>query len=109
MVTAHVGCRPARSMVCSISEAFASAPARALETAGIDRDRAAQVIGQERGFTFRDYNPAGVDMAALWEVVEAVKYDGLGLTHPRIGSRFTPFHKGGMNGAANFLSPAAFG
>ncbi len=79
MATAHVCCRRARSIVCSISEAFASAPARALEAAGIDRDRAAQVIGRERGFTFRVYNPAGVDMKALRDVVEAVKYDGLRL------------------------------
>lgn len=79
MVTAHVGCRPARSIVCSISEAFASALARALELTRIDRDRAAQVIDRERGFTFRVYNPAGVDMAALREVVEAIGYDRLTL------------------------------
>ena len=52
---------------------------RALELAQIDRDRAAQVIGHERRFTFRVYNPAGVDMKALREVVEAVSYDGLTL------------------------------
>ncbi len=52
----------------------------ALEKANIDRDRAALVVGHERGFTFRVYNPEGVDMPALREVVEAVKYPGLKLT-----------------------------
>jgi integrase len=50
---------------------------RALELAKVDRDRAAQVIGHERGFTFRAYNPEGVDVAGLREVVEAVRYSGL--------------------------------
>jgi integrase len=52
---------------------------RALELAKVDRDRAAQIVGHERGFTFRVYNPEGVDVAGLREVVEAVKYDGLTL------------------------------
>jgi len=52
---------------------------RALELAGVDRDRAALVVGHERGFTFRVYNPEGVDVAALREVVEAVRYPGLEL------------------------------
>jgi hypothetical protein len=52
---------------------------RALELAGVDRDRAALVVGHERGFTFRVYNPEGLDLAQLCEVVEAVRYDGLEL------------------------------
>lgn len=52
---------------------------RALELAGVDRDRAALVVGHERGFTFRVYNPEGVDVAALREVVEAVRYPGFDL------------------------------
>jgi integrase len=52
---------------------------RALELAGVDRDRAALVVGHERGFTFRVYNPEGLDLAMLREVVEAVRYDGLEL------------------------------
>jgi hypothetical protein len=47
--------------------------------AGVDRDRAALVVGHERGFTFRVYNPEGLDPAMLREVVEAVRYDGLEL------------------------------
>lgn len=50
---------------------------RALELAKVDRDRAAQVVGHERGFTFRVYNPQGIDVAGLSEVVEAVRYEGL--------------------------------
>lgn len=50
---------------------------RALELAKVDRDRAALVIGHERGFTFRVYNPEGLDMPMLRDVVEAVRYDGL--------------------------------
>ena len=52
---------------------------RALELAGVDRDRAALVVGHERGFTFRVYNPEGLDLVMLREVVEAVRYDGLEL------------------------------
>ena len=47
--------------------------------AKVDRDRAALVVGHERGFTFRVYNPEGIDVAGLLEVVEAVKYEGLRL------------------------------
>ncbi len=54
---------------------------RALELAKMDRDRAALVVGHERGFTYRVYNPEGLDMAALREVVEAVRYPGLDLSH----------------------------
>jgi hypothetical protein len=32
---------------------------RALELAKVDRDRAALVVGHERGFTYREYNPKG--------------------------------------------------
>lgn len=56
---------------------------RALELAGVDRDRAALVVGHERGFTFRVYNPEGVDVAALKEVVEAVRYPLLALGSER--------------------------
>ena len=52
---------------------------RALELAKVDRDRAAQIVGHERGFTFRVYNPEGIDVAGLREVVEAVNYKGLTL------------------------------
>lgn len=52
---------------------------RALEHADIDRDRAALVVGHERGFTFRVYNPEGVNVALLRRVVESVRYEGLRL------------------------------
>ncbi len=46
---------------------------RALELAKVDRDRAALVVGHERGFTFRVDNPEGIDVARLRHVVEAVR------------------------------------
>lgn len=52
---------------------------RGLELAKVDRDRAALVVGHERGFTYRVYNPAGLDMRALRDVVELVRYEGLKL------------------------------
>ena len=52
---------------------------RALELAKVDRDRAAQIVGHERGFTYKIYNPEGIDVAGLQEIVEAVTYDGLKL------------------------------
>jgi integrase len=59
---------------------------RALELAKIDSDRAALVVGHERGFTFRVYNPEGLDVAMLQEIVEAVKYDGLKLPRTQRGA-----------------------
>ena len=56
---------------------------RALELAKIDRDRAALVIGHERGFTFRVYNSEGLDVPMLQEIVEAVRYKGLKLAMPK--------------------------
>ena len=53
---------------------------RALELAQVDRDRAALIVGHERGFTYRVYNPEGLDLVALREVVEAVEYEGLKVT-----------------------------
>jgi len=40
-------------------------------------DRAALIIGHERDFTFRVYNPEGINVEALREVVAAVDYPGL--------------------------------
>jgi hypothetical protein len=56
---------------------------RALELAAGDRDCAALVIGHERGFMFRVYNPEGLDLALLRQVVEAMRYERLQntLTH----------------------------
>lgn len=52
---------------------------RALEIARVDHDRAALVIGHERGFTFGTYNPAGLPLWDLRAVVELVRYEGLSL------------------------------
>jgi integrase len=55
---------------------------RALQIAHVDINRAALVVGHEEGFTYREYNPAGLDVKSLREVVEAVKYPGLKLPKP---------------------------
>jgi integrase len=60
---------------------------RALEIAKVDRDRAALIVGHERGFTFRVYNPEGLDMSTLCEVVEAVNFPGFSLLASRRNSR----------------------
>ena len=40
------------------------------------RRRCTRLVGHERNFTFRVYNPLGLDLAMLREVVEAVRYPG---------------------------------
>lgn len=58
----------------------ASLPRRlAFEARPACRRAAALVVGHERGFTYRVYNPEGVDRAALREVVERGQYAGLDL------------------------------
>ena len=54
-----------------------------LESAGVDRDRAALILGHERGFTFETYNPERIDMTLLSEIVEKVHYEGLELSKPK--------------------------
>jgi integrase len=63
----------------TVFHSFRKCFTRALEIAKIDADRAGQVVGHERGFTYRVYNPEGVDLKALRAVVEAVKYPRLKL------------------------------
>ncbi len=53
------------------------------DSPGVDRDRAAQVVGHERGFSFRVYDPEGVPESELQKVVEAVEYPGLEIGRAR--------------------------
>jgi hypothetical protein len=69
---------------------------RALELAGFDRDRAALVVGHERGFTFRVYNPEGLNLTMLRDVIELVRYPGLEVARP-----------GGCNGRQTRTVPAS--
>ena len=70
---------PVDALVTSFTRRYASRRLPDDLQARIDRDRAALVVGHERGFTFRVYNPEGLDLAMLREVVEAVRYEGLEL------------------------------
>lgn len=65
-------------------DSFHNNVARALELAQVDRDLAAHVIGHDRSFTYRVYNPDGVDLRLLRDVVERVAYPGLSSAAPRI-------------------------
>jgi hypothetical protein len=69
------GVTRARVVFHSFRKNFVSAIVRAK----IDCDRAAQVVGHERGFTFRVYDKAAVDVKMLRQVVEAVRHPGLTL------------------------------
>ena len=53
-------------------------PAHDLENARVPQSEAAQVIGHDRaGITFGTYNPEGMALKALREVVEKIGYKGL--------------------------------
>lgn len=62
------------------------------------RDLAAQVIGHERGFTYRIYNPEGVDVRRLRDVVERIRYSGLSSTAGQ------PCHRRRRHCAEGFVS-----
>ncbi len=49
-----------------------------LENARVPQSEAAQVVGHERaGITFGTYNPEGMNLNALRDVVEKISYKGL--------------------------------
>jgi integrase len=49
-----------------------------LERARLPQTEVAQVVGHDReGITFGRYNPEGLELAALQEVVEAIRYPGI--------------------------------
>ena len=66
-----------------VFHSFRKSFVRALQIAHVDINRAALVVGHEEGFTYREYNPAGLDVKSLREVMEAVKYPGLKLPKAR--------------------------
>jgi hypothetical protein len=52
--------------------------AACLESARVPQSGAAQVVGHQRpGITFGNYNPEGMNLKALREVVEKIGYKGL--------------------------------
>src|SRR5262249_38189466 len=57
---------------------FRRSVVKVLERARLPQTEAAQVIGHDReGITFGVYNPEGLDIHALQQVVEAIKYPDL--------------------------------
>jgi integrase len=57
---------------------FRRSAIRSLEEARVPQSEAAQIVGHERaGITFGTYNPEGLGVRALSEVVEKITYQGL--------------------------------
>lgn len=57
---------------------FRRSAVRALELARVPQTEAAQVVGHDReGITFGIYNPEGLNMRTLQDVVEKIGYEGL--------------------------------
>jgi integrase len=51
---------------------------KCLENARVPQSEAAQVVGHERaGITFSVHNPDGLELRALQEIIEKVRYKGL--------------------------------
>ena len=59
-------------------DSFRRSAIRCLENARVPQSEAAQVVGHERaGITFGTYNPEGIGLMALREVVEKISYKRL--------------------------------
>ncbi|MBB3133879.1 integrase [Rhizobium pisi] len=57
---------------------FRRSAIKVLERARLPQTEAAQVVGHDReGITFGTYNPEGLDIQALQQVVEAIRYQGI--------------------------------
>jgi integrase len=55
---------------------------RMMERAGVPENDWAQIFGHERGFTYRVYNPDGINMRRRAEIIGLIRYDGLQIPHP---------------------------
>lgn len=55
---------------------------RMMERAGVPENDWAQIFGHERGFTYRVYNPDGIDMVRRAEIIALISYPGIELPHP---------------------------
>ena len=63
---------------CIDFHSFRRSAIRCLENARVPQSEAAQVVGHERaGITFGTYNPEGMDLKALREVIENIRYTGI--------------------------------
>ncbi|MDF2496113.1 DUF6538 domain-containing protein [Sphingomonas sp.] len=55
---------------------------RIMERAGVPENDWAQIFGHERGFTYRVYNPDGIDMRRRAEIIGLISYPGIDIPHP---------------------------
>jgi hypothetical protein len=63
---------------CVDFHSFRRSAIRCLENARVPQSEAAPVVGHERaGIIFGTYNPEGMDLKALREVIENIRYTGI--------------------------------
>jgi integrase len=55
---------------------------RMMERAGVPENDWAQIFGHERGFTYRVYNPDGIDMRRRAEIIGLISYPAIDIPHP---------------------------
>jgi len=55
---------------------------RMMERAGVPENDWAQIFGHERGFTYRVYNPDGINMRRRAEIIGLISYEGIEIPHP---------------------------
>ncbi len=53
-----------------------------MENAGLPPNQWARIIGHEPGFTYGTYNPHGLTLARMKEIIEVIRYDGLTYQEP---------------------------
>ena len=53
-----------------------------MERAGVPENEWAQVFGHERGFTYRVYNPDGIQLSRKAEIIALIAYPGVTIPHP---------------------------
>ena len=53
-----------------------------MENAGLPPNQWARIIGHEPGFTYGTYNPHGLTLARMKEIIEVIRYDGLTYEEP---------------------------
>lgn len=55
---------------------------RIMERSGVPENDWAQIFGHERGFTYRVYNPDGIDMTQRADIIARISYPGVEVPHP---------------------------
>lgn len=55
---------------------------RMMERSGVSENDWAQIFGHERGFTYKVYNPDGIDMTQRADIIARISYPGIEVPHP---------------------------